>query len=121
MRALVSGTASGPLVRLAEGVSFWGGYDPESGVISDRAHPQYGLSLAGRVVAMPHGRGSSSSSSVLAETLRIGTGPAALVLDEPDSILVIGALVARRLYGVVCPVVVGEIEGEPGDIVTVEG
>lgn len=121
MRVLAPGSATAPLVRLDEAVSFWGGYDPERGVINDRAHPQFGLSLAGMVVAMPHGRGSSSSSSVLAEALRIGTGPAALVLEEPDSILVVGALVARMLYEVSCPVIVGPIEGESGDIVTVGG
>ena len=121
MKVLVSGVATGPLLRLDEGLSFWGGFDPEQGRISDRAHPQFGVSLAGKIVVMPHGRGSSSSSSVLAEALRRGTGPAALVLDQPDSILVIGVLVARELYGSSCPVVVGEVKGADGKIVTVEG
>jgi hypothetical protein len=43
----------------------------------------------------------------LAEALRLGTGPAGFILDRPDSILVIGSLVANRLYGSVCPIVVG--------------
>ena len=121
MKVLVAGSATGPLLRLDEGLSFWGGFDPELGTITDRAHPQFGESLAGKVVAMPHGRGSSSSSSVLAEALRLGTGPSALVLDHPDSILVIGVLVARMLYDVSCPVVVGDIAAGDGEIVTVEG
>jgi predicted aconitase with swiveling domain len=58
---------------------------------------------------MPSGRGSSSSSSVLAEAIRCGTGPAGIVLAEPDPILVVGALVAARLYGLACPVVVAEL------------
>jgi predicted aconitase with swiveling domain len=109
MRALVAGRARGEVVRLDEGLSFWGGYDPERGTIIDRAHPQHGSSLAGKVVVMPHGRGSSSASSVLAEALRLGKGPAAMVLDEPDSILVVGSLVARLLYGVECPIYVGDL------------
>jgi predicted aconitase with swiveling domain len=104
MRALVEGHAVGDVVRLEGPLSFWGGYDPETGLVVDRAHPQHGRSLAGKVVLMPHGRGSSSSSSVLAEALRLGTGPAAIVLEEPDSIIVIGSLVARLLYGASCPV-----------------
>ena len=46
---------------------------------------------------MPSGRGSSSSSSVLAEAIRAGTAPAAIVLGEADPILALGAIVAREL------------------------
>ena len=108
MRALVRGRAHGEVIRLDQGLSFWGGYDPETGTIIDHSHPQRGESLAGKVVVMPYGRGSSSASSVLAEALRLGTGPAAIVLGEPDQILVIGSLVARLLYGVECPIFVGD-------------
>ncbi|HEX6988308.1 MAG TPA: DUF126 domain-containing protein, partial [Bacillota bacterium] len=73
---LVDGTASGPLLRLDEPLSFWGGLDPASGRIIDRRHPQHGLAVTGRVLLMPGGRGSSSSSTVLAEAIRLGTGPA---------------------------------------------
>ncbi len=55
---------------------------------------------------MPSGRGSSSSSSVLAEAIRAGTAPAGIILLEPDGILVLGALVARELYGRSIPVIV---------------
>jgi hypothetical protein len=65
--------------------------------------------MTGAIVAMPHGRGSSSSSSVLAEALRIGTGPAGFILATPDSILVVGSLVAGRLYGKSCPIVCGSV------------
>jgi uncharacterized protein len=54
---------------------------------------------------MPVGRGSSSASAVLAETLRVGTGPAAVVLASPDIILAAGSVVARELYGIECPIV----------------
>ena len=108
-RVLVPGMAHGELVRLTEPLSLWGGLDPKMGLVVDRGHPQFGVSLAGCIVAMPFGRGSSSSSSVLAEALRLGTGPAALVLNEPDSILVIGVLVARYLYEITCPVLIGSV------------
>lgn len=113
MEVLVGGEAVGEAVSLSEPLSFWGGYDPETGRIIDASHPQCGESLQGKVVSVAHGRGSSSSSAVLAEALRLGTGPAALVLAEPDQILVVGSLVARMLYDVSCPVVVGEVAG-PG-------
>ncbi len=91
---------------LSEGLSLWGGMDPATGELIDAHHPQRGANLAGRAVVMPNARGSSSSASVLAEAVRAGTAPAAIVLGEPDLILAIGAAVADELYGVNVPVVV---------------
>ena len=103
-RFLVPGTASGPVFATAP-LSFWGGVDPQSGTVIDRSHPAYGTPLAGTVLVMSAGRGSSSSSTVFAEAIRLGTAPAAILLAEADPILVVGALVAARLYGRACPLV----------------
>jgi len=96
----------GRALVLVEGLSLWGGMDPATGELIDAHHPQRGASLTGRVVVMPSGRGSSSSASVLAEAVRAGTAPVAIILGEPDLILTIGAAVAEELYGVVVPVIV---------------
>ncbi len=114
--------SAGRAILLAEPLSFWGGFDAATGRIIDVHHPQHGASLAGRVVVMPGGRGSSSSASVLAEAVRAGTAPAALILGEPDLIVAVGAVVAAELYGVDLPVVVdpsaaGAVaEGEPLEV-----
>lgn len=105
-RTLVAGEARGEVLVLDEPLSFWGGVDPASGAVIDTRHPQLGANVAGRILVMPMGRGSSSSSSVLAEAIRAGTAPAAIVLAEPDPILALGAIVARELYGRAVPVVV---------------
>lgn len=91
---------------LDEPLSLWGGLDPATGELIDAHHPQRGANLAGRALVMPSGRGSSSSASVLAEAVRAGTAPAAILLGEPDLILSIGAAVAEELYGVRVPVLV---------------
>jgi predicted aconitase with swiveling domain len=101
----VAGSREGRVVRLAEPVSFWGGVD-HAGTVSDVRHPDRGTSLAGQVLVTTSGRGSSSSSSVLAELIHAGTGPAAIVTSTPDAILVLGALVPALLYGEEVPVVV---------------
>lgn len=93
-------------LRLSEPLSFWGGLDPQTGRVIDAAHPQVGESITGKLLRMPHSRGSSSSPSVLAESLRLGTGPAAIILDRPDPMVVLGAMVARLLYGIECRVTV---------------
>jgi predicted aconitase with swiveling domain len=101
---LVLGVAAGAPLRLDEPLSFWGGLDPASGLIIDRWHPQRSANVAGRVLMMPAGRGSSSGSASLAEALRLGAGPAAILLLQRDAIVVAGALVAAELYGCECPV-----------------
>ncbi|HVL67485.1 MAG TPA: DUF126 domain-containing protein [Vicinamibacterales bacterium] len=110
LTTLVAGDAEGEALVLTEPVSFWGGVDPASGRIIDHAHPDRGACVTGRVLVMAGGRGSSSSSSVLAEMIRRGTGPAAIVLGTADPILPVGALVAQSLYGKSCPVVVCDID-----------
>jgi predicted aconitase with swiveling domain len=107
-RTLFPGSARGCVLRLDEPLSLWGGMDPGTGRVIDRRHPQAGENIAGKVLMMPSGRGSSSSSSILAEALRAGTAPVAVILGEPDPILVVGAAVSSELYGRAIPIVVLE-------------
>lgn len=106
VRSIAPGTARARALVLDEPLSLWGGLDPATGSIIDAHHPQRGAVVSDRVLVMPAARGSSSSASVLAEAIRAGTAPAAIVLGEPDLILAIGAAVAEELYGVRLPIVV---------------
>jgi predicted aconitase with swiveling domain len=107
-RALLPGRTEGTALVLDEPLSLWGGLDPGTGEIIDRRHPQSGIVAAGMVLVMPVGRGSSSTASVLAEAIRAGTAPTAIVMAEPDDIVLIGAMVAEELYGTTCPVLVAD-------------
>jgi hypothetical protein len=110
-QAFTPGEAEADALVLGEPLSFWGGIDVATGRIIDHSHPDLGRVITGRVLVMPGGRGSSSSASVFAESIRRGTGPSAVVLATPDPILTVGALVAESLYGLRCPVVVCAIGG----------
>lgn len=95
---LVPGDAgSGPALILSAPISFWGGVDPKSGRIVDVRHPECGRSIAGTVLFLPGTIGSSSASAVLMELVHDGHAPAALVLHEPDAILLLGLIVAREM------------------------
>ena len=104
-RSLVQGKVSGPSLKLDDPLSFWGGFDSASGRVIDRFHPQHGACLSGAILFIERGRGSSSGASVLAEAIRLGTAPAAIVLIDDDAIIATCALVAQMLYGIDCPVV----------------
>lgn len=101
---LHDGEAEGPVLALNAPLSFWGGFDPRTGVILDVHHPQKGACLAGAVLLMRESRGSGSSPGAIAEAIRLGTAPAAIVLVTADMNLAIGAAVAETLYGKPCPV-----------------
>lgn len=96
-KPLLAGEASGEVLALSAPLSFWGGVDPMTGRIIQVRHPECGETIAGKVLAMPGTIGSSSSAAVLLELIRNGNAPAALLLDKPDAILLIGCLVAKEM------------------------
>lgn len=107
----LEGEAAGSALVLSQALSFWGGIDVHTGNIIDQSHPDLGANVAGRILVMPGGRGSSSSSSVLAEAIRKGTAPAGILIERPDPILAVGAIVADFLYGARMPLVVCDTSG----------
>lgn len=103
-RVVIAGEARGPVLSLDEPLSFWGGLSAETGLIIDEHHPQTGERVTDTILAMRAARGSSSASSVLAEAVRLGTAPAAIVMIHPDEILATGAIVADELYRRTVPI-----------------
>lgn len=95
---LVPGDAGkGDALVLTAPISFWGGVDPKTGKIADVRHPQHGMTISGKVLCLPGTIGSSSASAVLMELVHNGHAPTALVLHEPDAILLLGLIVAREM------------------------
>jgi predicted aconitase with swiveling domain len=96
---LIAGAAeaTGEALVMTAPISFWGGIDPKTGRVADPRHPQSGENVAGRVLFLPGTIGSSSASAVLLELVRTGNAPAAIVLHEPDAILLLGLIVAREM------------------------
>jgi predicted aconitase with swiveling domain len=83
--------------------SLWGGFDPTTGRITEVRHPNCGTRVTGRVLVIETTKGSSGSASILAEAIRRGTGPAAIVLREPSLAIAIGTLTPEVLYGTSTP------------------
>ncbi|MHA2021058.1 MAG: aconitase X swivel domain-containing protein [Candidatus Thorarchaeota archaeon] len=102
---LLSGVASGPALVTSQPICFWGGLDPKTGIITERDHELKGQNVAGTVFVFPTGKGSSTTSAILLESVRCGTAPAAIVNLKTEPILVIGALIAEKLYDCAIPIV----------------
>lgn len=100
---LIAGTATGETLALSAPISFWGGVDPKTGMIIDARHPERGQSIAGKILLLPGTIGSSSASAVLLELVHAGRAPAAIVMPEPDAILLLGLVVAREMGWAIPP------------------
>lgn len=92
-------------MALTAPISFWGGVNPKTGTIADVRHPEHGQCISGRVLLIPATIGSSSAAAVLLELVHAGRAPAAIVLHEPDAILLLGLIVAKEM-GHVTPMAV---------------
>lgn len=104
-RPIVAGRAAGETLVSAEPLSFWGGYDFRTGEIIDRHHPLAGVRAAGRILAVPFTKGSSTTTAVLLEAVRAGTAPAAILTTDVDTFFALASIVADVMYEKPFPVV----------------
>lgn len=93
----IRGTAEGEILKLTKPISFWGGVEAKTGLISDPRHPEHGVSITGKILVLPGMVGSSSASYVLTELMMEKLGPAALVIPEADAILPLAIIVSREM------------------------
>jgi predicted aconitase with swiveling domain len=104
-RAVADGVAEGEALVTNEPLSFWGGFDYQTGTIIDRHHPLVGVHAAGRVLAVPFSKGSSTTTAVLLEAVRARTAPAAIVTTGTDAFFALASIVAQTMYGRSFPVI----------------
>jgi predicted aconitase with swiveling domain len=121
---VAAGSAQGEALAADVPLSFWGGFDPDTGVIIDQRHPLVGHNAAGRVLVLPSGRGSCSGSGVLLEAIRNGTAPAAILTSHLDPIIGLGCILGDELYASYPPmIVISERDRRKiasGDLIAVE-
>ena len=95
---IVAADVEAEVIASAEGLSFWGGVDPATGIVIDAHHPLHGQSLADKIVLMPTSRGSCSGSGVLLQLALNNLAPAALIFREDEEVLTLGAVIASRMF-----------------------
>lgn len=103
---IVGGAAQGMALVTDEPISFWGGYDYNTGEITDRRHPLSGENAAGCILIVPFSRGSSTTTAVLLEAIRAKTAPAAIISTNVDPFFALASIVAEEMYAQAIPIVV---------------
>ncbi len=103
-KPVIHGCLQGEVLVSSDPLSFWGGYDHQTGEIIDRRHPLSGSCAAGKILALPFTRGSSATSAVLLEAIRCGTAPSAILTTSSDPFFALASIVAEEIYARSLPV-----------------
>ena len=93
-RKVVGGVAEGEALVSPEAVSFYGGVDPETGIIIDHGHYLEGKSITGKVFVFPTGKGSTVGSYVIYRMKKLGTAPIAIINVETEAIIATGCVIS---------------------------
>jgi predicted aconitase with swiveling domain len=93
-RKVVGGHAEGEALVSADPVSFYGGVDPETGIVVEPGHAVEGECITGKVFVFPTGKGSTVGSYVIYRMSKLGTAPAALVNIETEAIIATGCVIS---------------------------
>jgi hypothetical protein len=94
-RSIYSGSAQGEALITSQAISFFGGVDPETGVVVERGHELEGQCISGRVLVFPTGKGSTVGSYTLYRLKCNGHAPLAILNVECETITAVGCIIAE--------------------------
>ena len=93
-RKISPGTASGEALVTRQGISFYGGVDPETGIVVEKGHELEGQSITGKILVFPSGKGSTVGSYVLYQLAKTGKGPVAIINQQTETIVAVGCIIS---------------------------
>lgn len=94
-RRIYKGTAEGEAIVTKDGISFYGGVDPDTGKVVEAGHELEGQSIAGKILVFPMGKGSTVGSYTLYRMKKNNTAPAAIVNRQIDTIIAVGCIISE--------------------------
>jgi uncharacterized protein len=94
-RKIFGGNARGEALVTTEGISFYGGVDPDTGVVAEKGHPLEGKSIAGKILVFPQGKGSTVGSYIIYRLKKNGKAPLAIINQECETIVAVGAIISE--------------------------
>lgn len=94
-RIIYKGKAEAEALVTSMPISFYGGVDPNTGVVIEKGHELNGISIKGKVLVFPQGKGSTVGSYTLYRLKKNGVAPAAMVNKETETIVAVGAIISE--------------------------
>ena len=122
-RSIFQGSTRGEALVSSQAISFYGGIDPETGVIVEGGHALEGECISGKVLVFPTGKGSTVGSYTLYRLKHNGLAPLAILNAECETITAVGCIIAEIPCVDRLPIdkfTTGDILDIQGDRVTIE-
>ncbi len=94
-RIIYKGKAEAEALVTSMPISFYGGVDPNTGVVIEKGHELQGVSVKGKVLVFPQGKGSTVGSYTLYRMKKNGVAPAAMINKETETIIAVGAIISE--------------------------
>ena len=94
-RKIYKGIAEGEAIVTEDGISFYGGVDPDTGKVVEVGHQLEGQSITGKILVFPTGKGSTVGSYTLYRMKKNNTAPAAVVNEQIDTIIAVGCIISE--------------------------
>jgi hypothetical protein len=94
-RRIYKGSAEGEAIVTRDGISFYGGVDPDTGKVVEVGHELEGQSIAGKILVFPTGKGSTVGSYTLYRMKKNHTAPEAIVNKQIDTIIAVGCIISE--------------------------
>jgi len=94
-RKIYKGIAEGEAIVTKDGISFYGGVDPDTGKVVEVGHELEGQSITGKILVFPTGKGSTVGSYTLYRMKKNNTAPAAIVNKQIDTIVAVGCIISE--------------------------
>jgi predicted aconitase with swiveling domain len=94
-RKIFKGKVAGEALVTKDSISFYGGVDPETGVVVEKGHELENQSITDKILVFPSGKGSTVGSYVIYQMAKTGKGPKALILQDCEAIVAVGTIISE--------------------------
>jgi predicted aconitase with swiveling domain len=94
-RKIFKGIVEAEAIVTMDAISFYGGVDPDTGRVVESGHELEGISIKGKVLVFPTGKGSTVGSYTIYRMMKNKTAPAAIINRDVDTITAIGCIISE--------------------------
>ena len=94
-RIIYKGKARGEALVTTQPISFYGGVDPNTGIVIEKGHELQGQSVKDKMLVFPTGKGSTVGSYTLYRMKKNGTAPKGMINKECETVVAVGVIISE--------------------------
>jgi len=93
-RIISRGITEAEALVTSQPISFYGGVNPDTGIVIEKGHELEGKNIKGKILVFPNGKGSTVGSYTLYRMKKNNTAPAGMINKECETIVAVGAIIS---------------------------